>query len=299
MTAADGEMGYNIDSRFAAPSQGEFEEENRIRYRSNVVYKMYPKDNVPADKDVEAKKTTKFDHDNTPLFRYFVPILNADKKLAHKKPFDVEMTKDKYTYTFHDLGGNLFALLDSGYKAVMEDKSPQMEAVAAAANSKQWLRKIAVYNRSIYPYCNPFSEYLTTSGPNAFSKRKALSSTLEGNGFSFAFEMGDGGFRVSKPLKNDAAVAPGTAGAVTYIGQGQLTPWQHNKCDVNTDITNANNFDQVQYTRHNESTNINDVLQRASTYHKSYWMLQLYNQDNFIIGTNGDEVLMAVELDKK
>lgn len=44
--------------------------------------------------------------------------------------------------------------------------------------------------------------------------------------------MGDGGFRISKPLKGGKVAADGTVGAVYYIGQGQLTPWQHNKCDI-------------------------------------------------------------------
>jgi len=273
-----------------------------MKYRSNHLYAMYPKDNIVRSKEDQSKQHTaasKFDIDNTPLYRYFVPVLSQDRSKIKTKPFDVEMAKDRYTFTFHDIGGNLFALLDSGYKAVIEKDSYQMQQLAAVAKSQKWLKKFAVYNRSIYPYCNPFSEFLIPQGPDAFKKRKALSEVLEQNEFSVAFEMGDGGFRVSKPLKADAAVAKNTPGAVTYIGQGQLTPWQHNICDINTELTNPENFDQVQATRHDESTDRKDVLRRASTYHKSYWLVQLYNQDNFVIGTNGDEILMALELDPK
>merc|ERR1719213_1114123 len=100
-----------------------------MKYRSNHLFATYPKDNTyRKDKEDEAKAPAKFDYDNTPLYRYFVPVLNTDKSMMNKKPFDVEMAHDKYTYTFHDLGGTLFALLDSGYKAVMEKGSDQMKA---------------------------------------------------------------------------------------------------------------------------------------------------------------------------
>lgn len=311
MTTGDGEIGYNIDSRFAAPDAADanqdpnaslIKEENRMVYRSNHLWNMYPKDNKvrnAKDQRNQDKAAFKFDSDNTPLYRYFVPVLAPDRNRMRTKPFDVEMVKDRYTFTFHDIGGNLFALLDSGYKAVMEKDSYQMQQLAAVAKSQTWLKKFAVYNRSIYPYCNPFSEYLIATGAEAFKKRKALSEVLEQNEFSVAFEMGDGGFRVSKPLKADAAVAKNTPGAVTYIGQGQLTPWQHNKCDVNQDLTNPDHFDQVQATKENQSTDEKNTLRRASTYHKSYWLVQLYNDDNFVIGTNGDEILMALDLDNK
>lgn len=309
MTTGDGEIGYNIDSRFAAPDAATSNqdpngslilEENRMVYRSNHLYDMYPKDNTVRTAKEQKKQENakfKFDSDNTPLYRYFVPVLAPDRSRMKTKPFDVEMAKDRYTFTFHDIGGNLFALLDSGYKAVMEKDSYQMQQLAAVAKSQKWLKKFAVYNRSIYPYCNPFSEYLVATGAEAFKKRKALSEVLEQNEFSVAFEMGDGGFRVSKPLKADAAVAKNTPGAVTYIGQGQLTPWQHNVCDINKELTNPENFAEKQATHETQSANPKETLNRASTYHKSYWLVQLYNNDNFVIGTNGDEILMALDLD--
>ena len=109
--------------------------------------------------------------------------------------------------------------------------------------------------------------------------------------------MGDGGFRISKPLKDDVPQAAGTANSVVYMGQGQLTPWQHNICNIDTKFTDVNNFESVQKTRNTESTDEKNTLNRAETYHKSYWMLQLYNKDNFILGTNGDDILMAHDLE--
>lgn len=76
---ADGEIGYNIDARFSPDEQGAISEDNKMLYRSNNLFSMYPKDNVKSpDEKTELAKKLKFDSDNTPLFRYFVPVLNPD-----------------------------------------------------------------------------------------------------------------------------------------------------------------------------------------------------------------------------
>lgn len=47
-----------------------------------------------------------------------------------------------------------------------------------------------------------------------------------------------------------------------------------------------------------QSADKTDVLNRADTYHKSYFMVQLYNKDNFSIGTNGSDILMSQNFGK-
>lgn len=105
--------------------------------------------------------------------------------------------------------------------------------------------------------------------------------------------MGDGGMRVSNPVKNGATVA---TGGVTYIGQGNLTPTTAKVCveDKNPGTT----FKQKQPTAINQSKNEKDYLNRAATYDKSYWMLQLFGDDNFALGINGKAILMTHDLGK-
>merc|ERR1719498_124547 len=53
-------------------------EENRMKYRSNHLYETYPHDNeVRPGKTEEKAAPPQFDYDNTPLYRYFVPVLNS------------------------------------------------------------------------------------------------------------------------------------------------------------------------------------------------------------------------------
>jgi hypothetical protein len=105
--------------------------------------------------------------------------------------------------------------------------------------------------------------------------------------------MGDGGMRVSNPIKGSAVVA---TGGTTYIGQGNLTPTNAKVCvqDKAETIT----FKQKQPTVENQVTNEKDYLNRANTYDKSYWMLQLFGDDNFALGINGKAIVMTHDLGK-
>jgi len=175
--------------------------------------------------------------------------------------------------------------MDSGYGTSATGR--QLDWLKSQLAAKTYSRKFALYNRSIYPYCKP-----TT--PFDFKKMaEDWTPVFQDNKFTAAFEMGDGGFRVSKALKDGKVVPDFTEGSVFYLGQGQLTPWQHNHCSVMDWDKDTVEFSAHPVTSADQSDDKMDVMDRADSYYKSYFMVQLFNKDNFAIGTNGNEVMMS------
>lgn len=271
---SDGESGYNIDSKFAFGSTTDVAVYSSAKVFGNTATEMGKKFN------------------EVQLYRYIFPLLERDAALVTKKKsvFIKEINADQ-TYTSFDIGNNYLAVMDNGYGGKPDGKQTQMITEdmidPVTKTAKFWNKKIAVYNRSLFPYCKQDTPYDLTKA------RAAWTGVFDTNKFDVAFEMGDGGMRVSNPVSGGATV---TTGGTTYIGQGNLTPTTAKVCTV--DKAQTITFKEKQSTPDDQSADPADYLKRASTYAKSYWMLQLFGDDNFALGINGKAVVMTHDLGK-
>jgi len=266
---SDGESGYNINSEFA------FGSESQAVYRSAKVFGNTEKEMGP-------------DYNKVQLYRYIFPLLQRDPAAAKKSVFIKKIDPDQ-TFTSFDIGNNYIALLDNGYGGKPDGKQTQMMTedmiVTATGVPKVWNKKMAVYNRSLFPYCKQSTPY------DLVKARAAWTGIFDKEKFDVAFEMGDGGMRVSDAIAGGVVVAKG---GTTYIGQGNLTPTMAEVCVEDKEQTVT--FIQKQVTLENQSADTTAYLERASTYDKSYWMLQLFGDDNFALGINGKAIVMTHDL---
>jgi len=138
---ADGELGYNINSQFAAEGP---KPRKQNTYRSNKIY---------------GKKTKETLGDNftkIPLYRYFFPLLTSNYDDAKKSPFRTNLNPEN-TFSGYNLSGNFFAIMDSGYGAT--STGPQLEWLKKELSQQTYKKKFAIYNRSLYPYCDPSTPF--------------------------------------------------------------------------------------------------------------------------------------------
>ena len=97
---ADGELGFNIDSDFAA--NGDAVRKKNIVYRSNQIFGK------------ETALTLGKNFQKIPLYRYFVPLLTSNKADVKKNPFRTTLNPAN-TFSGYNLSENFFAIMDSGY----------------------------------------------------------------------------------------------------------------------------------------------------------------------------------------
>lgn len=246
MGIGDGEAGFNINSKFAAsyetdnildqngtPLTDQPTEKIREKYQYNSNRRFNP--NFASTEDGRKNKELNIVDEengesvqNIPLYRYFVPRVNKDPTKFKSSPFEKRIDPSR-SFESYNFGQNLFWIMDSGYLAnpTTQIKELDTAATAAATTGHGYRNKFASYFNSLYPFCK-------TQVFDRMTRRTNWVKTFQDSEFVATFEMGDGGFRQSRPLKDDKPVdlkitsiigsdpQVQSKNFVYYVGQGQL-----------------------------------------------------------------------------